>query len=129
MISRSNALNRHPLHRATSFASAIDALADRQNVASNCTGSPAYRYVTEGSFDAYMWVRRESCSFDCVACRKTMTTPAVPSAVAYRHVRVSNGRVRSCRDNVTRPVGSRAAPQGTLCPASTKAGEVPGLVV
>ena len=26
-----------------------------------------YRYVTEGSFDAYMWVRRESCSFDCVA--------------------------------------------------------------
>ena len=25
-----------------------------------------YRYVTEGSFDAYMWVRRESRSFDCV---------------------------------------------------------------
>jgi len=34
-----------------------------------------------------MWVRRESCSSDCVACRKTLTTPAVPSAVAYRHVR------------------------------------------
>src|SRR5208283_1099281 len=26
-----------------------------------------YRYVTEGSFDAYMWVRRESRLFDCVA--------------------------------------------------------------
>jgi hypothetical protein len=26
-----------------------------------------YRYVTEGSFDAYMWVRRESYAFDCVA--------------------------------------------------------------
>ena len=26
-----------------------------------------FRYVTEGSFDAYMWVRRESCAFDRVA--------------------------------------------------------------
>lgn len=26
-----------------------------------------YLYVTEGSIDVYMWVRRESCSFDCVA--------------------------------------------------------------
>jgi hypothetical protein len=46
-----------------------------------------YRYVTEGSFDAYMWVRRDSRLFDCVAWQRSLPTPAVPSAVAYRHLR------------------------------------------
>jgi hypothetical protein len=44
-----------------------------------------YRYVTEGSFDAYMWVRRESRLCDCLT--GTPIKPAVPSAVAYRYMR------------------------------------------
>ncbi len=76
-----------------------------------------YRYVTEGSFDAYMWVRRESCSFDCVACRKTMTTPAVPSAVAYRHVRCQQwqGAKLSRQRNPTRWVQSGTARNALSC--------------
>ena len=48
-----------------------------------------YRYVTEGSFDAYMWVRRESRLFDrvawlrsldhtCGSVRSSLSTPALP---------------------------------------------------
>jgi hypothetical protein len=44
-----------------------------------------YRYVTQGSFDAYMWVRRESRLCDCLT--GFSIKPAVPSAVAYRYMR------------------------------------------
>ncbi len=44
-----------------------------------------YRYVTEGSFDAYMWVRREVACLIVWLSWTALTTPAVPSAVAYRH--------------------------------------------
>jgi hypothetical protein len=76
-----------------------------------------YRYVTEGSFDAYMWVRRESCSFDCVACRKTLTAPAVPSAVAYRHVRCQQrqGAKLSRQRNPTLWVQSGTARNALSC--------------
>src|SRR4029077_19879908 len=44
-----------------------------------------YRYVTTGSFDSYMWVRREVACLIVWLGRTALTTPAVPSAVAYRH--------------------------------------------
>jgi hypothetical protein len=46
-----------------------------------------YRYVTEQSFDAYMWVRREVARLIVWRDREVLITPAVPSAVAYRHLR------------------------------------------
>jgi hypothetical protein len=56
-----------------------------------------YRYVTEGSFDAYMWVRRASRLFDCVArskghdhtcgaVRSSLPTRAPPAMVGYEAV-------------------------------------------
>jgi len=76
-----------------------------------------YRYVTEGSFDAYMWVRRERCSFACVACRKALITPAVPSAVAYRHVRCRQrqGAKLSRQRNPTHRVQSGTARYALSC--------------
>lgn len=70
-----------------------------------------YRYVTEGSFDAYMWVRRESCSVDCVArprgrdhtcgsVRSSLSTPA-------RAVRLGWEAVETTYPD---PLGSRTAP-------------------
>jgi hypothetical protein len=60
--------------------------------------------------------------------RKTLTTPAVPSAVAYRHVRRQQwrGSKLSKQCNPTRRVQS--ALRGVFCPASAKVGEVLGLV-
>jgi hypothetical protein len=56
-----------------------------------------YRYVTEGSFDAYMWVRRASRLFDCVAwlqnldhtcgsVRSSLSTRAPPAMVGCEAV-------------------------------------------
>jgi N12 class adenine-specific DNA methylase len=56
-----------------------------------------YRYVTEGSFDAYMWVRRESRLFDCVAgpqdpdhtcgsVRSSLSTRAPPAMAGFEAV-------------------------------------------
>ncbi len=56
-----------------------------------------YRYVTTGSFDSYMWVRRESRLFDCVAgpqdldhtcgsVRSSLSTRAPPAMVGYEAV-------------------------------------------
>ena len=36
------------------------------------------RYVTEGTFDAYLWVRHEVAYYNCSA----LTEPAIPLAVA-----------------------------------------------
>jgi len=46
-----------------------------------------YRYVTEGSFDAYMWVRRESRSFDCAAGPRGFDLTCGSVRRAYRHMR------------------------------------------
>jgi len=45
-----------------------------------------YRYVTEGSFDAYMWVRRASRLFDCVAWLQNLdhTCGSVRSSLSTR---------------------------------------------
>src|SRR5262249_52477905 len=71
-----------------------------------------FRYVTEGSFDAYMWVRRESRSSDCEArpqgrdhtrgsVRGSLSTRALPAMAEYEAVettypdpRVQIGTVR-----------------------------------
>jgi hypothetical protein len=56
-----------------------------------------YRYVTEGSFDAYMWVRRESRLFDrlarlrnldqtCGSVRSSLSTPAPPAMAGWEAV-------------------------------------------
>jgi hypothetical protein len=56
-----------------------------------------YRYVTEQSFDAFMWVRRESRLFDCVAwlrspdhtcgsVRSSLSTPALPAMTGWEAV-------------------------------------------
>ena len=83
-----------------------------------------YRYVTEGSFDAFMWVRRESCAFDrvtwpqgpdhtCGSVRSSLSTRAPPAMTGYEAVETT----------YLRPFGSRTAPRGALCPASIEAGE------
>jgi hypothetical protein len=87
-----------------------------------------YRYVTEGSFDAYMWVRRESRLFDCAARLDAVTAPAVPSAVAYRRVRCQQWRGAKPSRQCNPTLGSRNALRSALCPASAKAGAVLGLV-
>ena len=46
-----------------------------------------YRYVTEGSFDAYMWVRRESRLLDCVATPRGFDHTCGSVRRAYRHMR------------------------------------------
>jgi hypothetical protein len=86
-----------------------------------------YRYVTEKSFDAYMWVRREVACLIVWLGWIALTTPAVPFAVAYRHQPGRQQPSWKLSRQRTPTVGSRAAPRGVLCPASTKAGVGPGL--
>ncbi|MDB5310144.1 MAG: helicase [Gemmataceae bacterium] len=88
-----------------------------------------YRYVTTGSFDSFMWVRRASRSIDgvawprglnhtCGSVRSSLPTPA-------RAVRPGWEAVGTTYPD---PLGSRTTPRGVLCPASTAAGVGPGLV-
>ncbi len=53
---------------------------------STCEEVEIFRYVTEGSFDAYMWVRRESRLFDCVAWVRALdrTCASVRSSLSTR---------------------------------------------
>lgn len=95
-----------------------------------CDEVELIRYVTEGSFDAYMWVRRESRLFDCVAWAIVLdrTCASVRSSLSTR-AWTSNGRVRSRRDNVVRFERIRQSPRGDCRSASTRAGRTLGLVV
>jgi hypothetical protein len=88
-----------------------------------------YRYVTEGSFDAYMWVRREVACLIVWLGWTVLTTPAVPSAVAYRHQPYRQRQGWKLSRQRTPTVGSRVASRDALCPASAKVGAGPGLVV
>ena len=51
-----------------------------------CEEVEVFRYVTEGSFDSYMWVRRESRLFDCVAWVRALdrTCASVRSSLSTR---------------------------------------------
>jgi len=51
-----------------------------------CEEVEIFRYVTEGSFDSYMWVRRESRLFDCVAWVRALdrTCASVRSSLSTR---------------------------------------------
>ena len=82
-----------------------------------------FRYVTEGSFDAYMWVRRESCAFDCVARLRgpDHTCGSVRSSLSTRALPAMAG-CEAVETTYPDSFGSRAAPRGVLRPASIKAG-------
>jgi hypothetical protein len=69
-----------------------------------------YRYVTEGSFDAFMWVRREVACLIVWLGWIALTTPAVPFAVAYRHQPGRQQPSWKLSRQRTPTVGSRAAP-------------------
>jgi hypothetical protein len=75
-----------------------------------------------------MWVRRESRLFDCEARLDAVTTPAVPSAVAYRRVRCQQWRGAEPSRQCNPTMRSSGTLRSASCPASAKAGAVLGLV-
>ena len=83
-----------------------------------------YRYVTEGSFDAYMWVRRESCAFDCVAWPQgpDHTCGSVRSSLSTRARSAMTGceAVETTYPDFLSPEGRREA--SSALPASRREG-------